>query len=242
MKRALLVSDIHLAPERPELESAFLGFLDGPARAAGALYILGDLFDAWLGDDDLISPAWQRIVQSLRDTAARGTQIYLQQGNRDFLIGQDFARACGLQLLPETAFATLGEQRTLLMHGDQLCLDDQAYQAWRRQARDPQWQAQFLALPLEERRAIAANLRQTSDREKVGKPPQIMDVNQAAVAAAMRAAGVRRLIHGHTHRPARHAFELDAQSCERWVLPDWRPQGGYLECTAESWITRVWPE
>ena len=238
----LFVSDIHLTPEKPELETTFLSFLGGPAGQAQALYILGDLFDTWLGDDDLAHPAWRSVIDGLAQVSAQGVELYFQHGNRDFLIGEAFARACGLTLLPEIAFVNLDGTSALLMHGDELCVDDQAYQAWRRQARDRQWQERFLALPIEERRAIAAGLRATSTREKAEKPPQIMDVNAAAVVAALRSAGVCHLIHGHTHRPAKHSIEVDARACERWVLPDWRPAGGYLECSNTGCAMHAWPE
>jgi UDP-2,3-diacylglucosamine hydrolase len=237
----LFVSDIHLAPDRPDLSAAFLSFLSGPAREASGVYILGDLFDAWLGDDDLAHPAWRPIIQGLRHLSDGGATLHVQHGNRDFLLGDAFARACGARLMPEAELTTIEGETTLLIHGDQLCTDDHAYLAWRKQARDPRWQAQFLALPLDQRRLLAAELRAASSAQKAEKPAEIMDVNAHTVAAALRAAGQVRLIHGHTHRPARHEHWIDGVRCERWVLPAWEPPGGYLESTPGGLRPRPWP-
>ncbi len=237
----LLVSDIHLAPARPDVTEAYLGFLRGPAQAAREVVILGDLFDAWVGDDDLGNPAWRPVILAMRALSERGVRLAFLHGNRDFLLGEDFAAACGARLMPEVTLADIEGERTLLMHGDQLCTDDAAYLTWRREARDPNWQASFLALPLQERQRLAGEMRATSDLEKAAKSQEIMDVNARAVEAALRASGCRRLIHGHTHRPARHYLTIDGAPCERWVLADWRLPGGYLRCDARGLTALPWP-
>lgn len=237
----LFVSDLHLAAQRPELAEAFLAFLGGPARQASAVYVLGDLFDAWIGDDDLDQPEWQPVFDGLRKLSDSGVALSIQHGNRDFLLGPAFAARCRARLMPEVEIATIENQPTLLLHGDQLCTDDRAYLAWRKEARNPAWQARFLALPLEERRQLAADLRATSMLEKAAKPMAIMDVNEAAVNAALRAAACTRMIHGHTHRPGRHEHSVDGRCCERWVLADWRLPGGYLRCEGEAATLIPWP-
>jgi UDP-2,3-diacylglucosamine hydrolase len=238
----LFISDLHLAAGEAKLAEYFTTFLEGPARKAQALYVLGDLFDAWVGDDDLADPFVQTVVSALRALSDTGVAIYLQHGNRDFLLGEKFAGACGARLLPEVAIVKVEDQALLLMHGDQLCTDDAAYLAWRRQARDPAWQAQFLELPLDQRRSMAAGLRAQSEAAKAGKAPEIMDVNAQAVVSAFAASACRILIHGHTHRPARHTVYAEGQSRERWVLPDWRPEGGYLELAPQGLALRSWPQ
>lgn len=237
----LFIADLHLAASEAKLAQYFTSFLAGPARKAQALYILGDLFDAWVGDDDLADPFAQDIAASLRALSDTGVAIHLQHGNRDFLLGQGFATAAGARLLPEVAMANVEGETVLLMHGDQLCIDDAAYLAWRRQARDPSWQAGFLALPLAQRRTLAAGLRAESEAAKAGKAPEIMDVNARAVSEALRASGCNTLIHGHTHRPGHHVFSDHDTRCERWVLPDWRPEGGYLEQGAQGRALLPWP-
>jgi UDP-2,3-diacylglucosamine hydrolase len=216
----LLISDLHLDPSRPAMLDAFERLLAGPARDAEALYILGDLFEAWVGDDEDGELA-DRVAVAIRALADRGVPAAFQHGNRDFLLGQAYAARCGMRLLAEAAVETVGGMPTLLMHGDSLCVDDLAYQAFRRQVRDPAWQRQFLARPLAERRAFAAAARSESARHAAGAAPVLMDVQPEAVAAAMQAAGVLRLVHGHTHRPAWHAFGIDGRMGSRCVLPDW---------------------
>ncbi|HEV3011131.1 MAG TPA: UDP-2,3-diacylglucosamine diphosphatase [Burkholderiales bacterium] len=225
----LFVSDLHLTEERPEANERFIAFLEEKARAAEALYILGDFFEYWIGDDDLAEPFNAVIAGLLRDLTRRGVQVRLMHGNRDFLIGEGFCAATGAQLLDDPALHEVGGVKTLLVHGDTLCTDDVEYQAWRRKARDPAFQAEFLAKPLAERRRAIVQMREKSKQVVQEKTAEIMDVNDEAVRQAMRRHGVRRLIHGHTHRPGRHALEVDGERCERWVLPDWYGRGGYLE-------------
>jgi len=224
----LFISDLHLDANRPEATRAFHRFLDQRAASAEALYVLGDLFEAWVGDDD-DSPLAQEIIAALAQLAAGGASVFFTRGNRDFLAGEEFARRSGVRLLKETSVIEIGGERVLLMHGDSLCADDTDYQEFRAMVRDPGWQAQFLALPLMARRALAAQARDASRVSTRGKPMEIMDVNAAAVAEAMRLHGVRRLIHGHTHRPAVHEFNLDGERATRMVLGDWFRRGWALE-------------
>ena len=226
---ALFISDLHLTEERPEANERFIAFLEEKARAAETLYILGDFFEYWIGDDDLGEPFNAVIAGLLADLTRRGILVYLMHGNRDFLIGEQFCAATGARLLDDPTIHEVGGVKTLLVHGDTLCTDDVEYQAWRRKARDPAFQAEFLAKPLAERRRAIVEMREKSKQVVQGKSAEIMDVNDDAVREALRRHGVRRLIHGHTHRPGRHSLEVDGERCERWVLPDWYGRGGYVE-------------
>ena len=226
---ALFISDLHLSEERPAANERFIGFLEGEARSALALYILGDFFEYWIGDDDLEAPFHAVIAGLLRGLTRQGVPVYLMHGNRDFLLGEGFCRATGAVLLPDPSLVDVGGEKTLLVHGDTLCTDDHDYQAWRRVARSEQWQREFLAKPREERRRMILGLRDKSKAVIQAKPAEIMDVNDGAVVDALRAHGVRRLVHGHTHRAGRHEHGVDGRRCERWVLPDWYGRGGYLE-------------
>jgi UDP-2,3-diacylglucosamine hydrolase len=191
-----------------------------------ALYILGDLFEYWAGDDDLAEPLHAEIAAALKQVSDSGVPLYFMHGNRDFLVGEAFARVTGAKLLDDP---TLDGTPTLLMHGDTLCTDDHKYQAFRAQVRDAAWQRDFLAKPLAVRKAMIENVREQSAREVKEKPPEIMDVNGTAVVEAFRRHDCARMIHGHTHRPARHVNEVDGRKCERWVLTDWYTGGGVLE-------------
>jgi UDP-2,3-diacylglucosamine hydrolase len=225
----LLISDLHLTEERPEANERFIALLEEKGRAADALYILGDFFEYWIGDDDLAEPFNAVVAGLLKDLTRRGVPVYLMHGNRDFLIGQGFCAATGSTLLQDPTVVDIAGVKTLLMHGDTLCTDDLDYQTWRRKARDPAFQAAFLAKSLDERRHQVHQMREKSKQVVQEKTAEIMDVNDEAVRAALRSHGVRRLIHGHTHRPGRHAIEVDGKRCERWVLPDWYGRGGYLQ-------------
>lgn len=200
------------------------------APNADALYILGDLFESWVGDDGLSLPLPARVAPRLRSTAGR-IPTYFMHGNRDFMIARVFAESTGIGLLEDPTVIDLYGRRTVLLHGDTLCTDDVAYQAFRKQVRDPRWQQAALAKSLEERVEIARHMREQSEGAKQDKPMAIMDVNAGAVAAAFEAAGVDQMIHGHTHRPARHVHRVGGRECVRWVLPDWYEGGGYLEAT-----------
>lgn len=226
---SLFISDLHLTEERPEANERFISFVEGKARDAEALYILGDFFEYWVGDDDLGDPFNAVIAGLLANLTRSGVRLYFLHGNRDFLIGERFCAATGARALPDPSVHEVEGVKTLLVHGDTLCTDDLEYQAWRRRARDPAFQAEFLAKPLAERRQAVLEMREKSRLVVQGKTPQIMDVNEDAVREAMRSHGVRRLMHGHTHRPGRHVLEVDGERCERWVLPDWYGRGGYIE-------------
>ncbi|HJT60918.1 MAG TPA: UDP-2,3-diacylglucosamine diphosphatase [Burkholderiales bacterium] len=225
----LFISDLHLTEERPEANERFITLLEEQGRAADALYILGDFFEYWIGDDDLGEPFNAVVAGLLKDLTGRGVPVYLMHGNRDFLIGEGFCAATGATLLADPTVAEIGGVKTLLVHGDTLCTDDSEYQAWRRKARDPAFQAAFLAKSLAERRQAVGQMREKSRQVVQEKTAEIMDVNEDAVGQAMRSHGVLRLIHGHTHRPGRHAVDLGGQRGERWVLPDWYGRGGYLQ-------------
>jgi len=232
MRPTLFISDLHLSPERPALAAALAAFCRGPARDAAALYVLGDLFDAWIGDDQLREPLAAATAAALRAVGAAGVPVSLMRGNRDLLLGARFAAAAGATLLPDGIVVELGGRPTLLLHGDELCTDDDAYQRFRAWAREPARQRRFLALPYLLRRAAVAWMRRRSRQETATKTQVMMDVNPDAVAAALRTHGVTRMIHGHTHRPARHELVVDGRPCERWVLPDWHDRACYLEVDA----------
>ena len=231
---SLFVSDLHLGPDLTRATALFMRFLRDTAVEAEALYILGDLFEAWIGDDDLKQPLHREIAQAIAELGRRGVRVYLMHGNRDFLLGPRFLDATGATLLADPSLVDLHGTPTLLAHGDAFCIDDTAYQIFRRQVRAPAWQAVFLAKPLAERRDMARKLREQSELEKSAKETALMDVNETAVVAALREHGYPRLIHGHTHRPARHRHGVDGHACDRWVLPDWYDSGGYLRCDANG--------
>jgi UDP-2,3-diacylglucosamine hydrolase len=232
----LFVSDLHLSATEPAVARRFENLLAGPARAAQALYILGDLFDYWAGDDDLGDPFNARIVAALADLAAAGVAIHFMPGNRDFLVGADFAAAARLTLLPEPCVRDIAGTPTLLLHGDTLCTDDADYQAFRTQVRTPAWRAAFLARPLAERKTLITDLRARSESEKQIKPAAIMDANADAVAAVLRQHDVATLIHGHTHRQGSHVHDVAGRACRRWVLGDWGAnRTSVLSCGAGGW-------
>lgn len=226
----LFVSDLHLCAGRPQSNRVFFDFLEREARGARALYILGDLFEYWVGDDDLDDPFNAAIVTALAGLAASGVPTYLMHGNRDFVIGEAFARASGVTLLPDPTMIELDGNAVLLMHGDTLCTLDLEYQAFRREARSQTWISALMRQPLAERKAAVEALRQRSEQEKRAKPAEIMDVAPAEVDTILRRYGYPLLIHGHTHRPARHAHWVDGHVCQRWVLADWYQGGSYLAC------------
>ena len=230
----LFISDLHLEPIRPAITTLFLTFLEQRARQAEALYILGDLFEVWIGDDD-DSELGQTVASGLRALTGSGVPVYFLHGNRDFLLGERFAAVSGLQLLPESMVINLAGEQVLLLHGDTLCTDDVEYQTFRTQVRDPAWRARTLALPLAQRRALAGQLRETSRQAIQQKAADIIDVNRQEVDRVMKEHRVERLIHGHTHRPAIHEWTLDGYSMRRIVLGDWYAQGSVLCCSAPGW-------
>ena len=230
---SIFISDLHLCPTRPAINQTFFEFLRGPAAEAEALYILGDLFDYWAGDDD-DDPFNASVLAALRALSDRGVALYLMHGNRDFLIGDRFSAACGAKLLPDPTLIDLYATRTLLMHGDTLCTDDVRYLEFRAMVRGPEWQRQFLDQSLDQRKQVIAGLRSGNAAEKKLKTEEIMDATPAGIEAVLRAHGYPRLIHGHTHRPALHRHVVDGHACERWVLADWYTSGSYLTCDAEG--------
>ncbi|MEK7436209.1 MAG: UDP-2,3-diacylglucosamine diphosphatase [Pseudomonadota bacterium] len=226
----LFVSDLHLCSGRPQSNRGFFRFLEREASSARALYILGDLFEYWIGDDDLDDRFNTTVVAALARLVAGGVPVSLMHGNRDFLIGDAFAQASGVTLLPDPAQIDLYGRTVLLMHGDTLCTLDLEYQAFRREARSRTWIDSLLRQPLAERKAAVEALRRRSEQEKRSKSAEIMDVAPAEVEAVLRRHGYPLLIHGHTHRPARHVHTVDGHRCERWVLADWYQGGSYLAC------------
>lgn len=234
MKPILFISDLHLCAERPEINRVFFRFLEREAAGAAALYILGDLFEYWAGDDDLAESPHAEVAEALRRLAASGVPARIIPGNRDFLLGPRFARAAGAEIIGDEAVIQLFDTPTLILHGDQLCTDDVQYQAFRARVRQPWLQKLFLALPMGLRKRLVGNIRSRSQAAAATKPPEIMDVNQDAVEQALREHGCPRMIHGHTHRPARHPLQVDGRNCERWVLPAWYEGGGYLRCDPQG--------
>jgi UDP-2,3-diacylglucosamine hydrolase len=228
--RTLFISDLHLDEARPGIVAQFERFLASALPGADALYILGDLFEYWVGDDALALPFNARVADRLRAASAT-VPIAFMHGNRDFIAAAGFCAATGARPLDDPTPIDLYGKRTLLLHGDTLCTDDTAYQAFRKQVRDPRWQAAALARPIAERIAIAQDLRLKSEGAKQGKAMAIMDVAPAAVEEAFRASGCELMIHGHTHRPARHVHLVDGKERVRWVLADWYDRGSYLEAS-----------
>ena len=229
----LFISDLHLEAERPDITRAFLHFLRRRANRADALYILGDFFEAWIGDDGM-DKFQHAIARALRQVADGGTRIYLMHGNRDFLIGKAFCREAGCTLLPDPSVITLNGEKVLLMHGDSLCTRDLGYMKLRRWLRHPLTLFVLRHLSLARRQQLARKLRQESRVQTRMKASEIIDVTPQEVLKAMRQHGVRTLIHGHTHRPAVHELELDGQPAQRIVLGDWDRQGWALQADASG--------
>jgi UDP-2,3-diacylglucosamine hydrolase len=238
--RYVFVSDVHLDEAAPEAQRQFLDFLRTHARGARALYVLGDLFEAWVGDDDAGGER-DAVLTALRELTAGGVACFLLHGNRDFLIGEDFCRRTGCQLLPDPVIADIDGEQVLLTHGDALCTDDHAYQELRSIVRTPAWQRRFLRLPLSDRQLLANEARAGSRAHTSRTIPKIMDVNPAAVTAAFTAARVGRIIHGHTHRPAVHDALVEGHSVQRIVLGAWYEQGSYLVFEAGRYELRTIP-
>ncbi len=235
----LFISDLHLQVDRPALTEAFLRFVDERARSARQLYLLGDLFEYWAGDDDLGDAFHARIAAALRALADRDIDVFWIAGNRDFLVGERFASTAGLALLPETWVIEDHDRRIVLVHGDAQCTDDTKYMAFRAQVREPAWQRQFLQMPLAQRKAIIAGLRENSRQDQGEKSYEIMDVTPQAIDAVFAQTGADVMIHGHTHRPALHT----AGGKLRYVLPDWEPEaspprGGWIAIGDDGAITR----
>jgi UDP-2,3-diacylglucosamine hydrolase len=240
---ALFVSDLHLQAALPRTTEAFLSFLRDHAARARRLYLLGDIFEYWAGDDDLADPYHRKVVSALRQISDAGTEVFWIAGNRDFLVGERFAEACGLTLLDDPHTVEISGHSFVLTHGDASCTDDHEYQAFRTQVRDPQWQQQFLAMPLAQRKQIIEGLREQSKAAHKTKSYEIMDVNEGAISALFDASAVSTMIHGHTHRPGRHEYDGIAGKRVRYVLPDWdcegtEQRGGWLGVDAAGVIRR----
>jgi UDP-2,3-diacylglucosamine hydrolase len=234
MKYSLFISDLHLCTNSPHTTGLFHHFIQNIAPHAEALYILGDLFEYWAGDDDLNTPFHLEITLALRTLSMQGTRICIMRGNRDFLMDDKLAEACNATLLSDPMLLDLYGTPTLLTHGDALCTDDTAYQEFRRQVRDTTWQQQFLALPLLQRKAQIEQLREKSKSEKQHKSISIMDVSLHAVHELLQQHGYPRMIHGHTHRPAHHLHHLEGHTCDRWVLGDWDKCANALRCDSSG--------
>ena len=235
------ISDLHLSCARPPANRAFFEFLRAVAPRADALYVLGDLFEYWAGDDDLDDPFNAEVARALRALNAAGVPVHMIRGNRDFLLLERFAATAGVQVMTDPALVDLYGTPTLLMHGDLLCTQDHRYQMFRKVVRNSAVQRWFMRLPLEKRKSVMGGARRMSEGEKQAKQAQIMDVAPAAVAEAFRATACSRLIHGHTHRPARHEHLVDGRLCERWVLSDWYQRAQYLRATPDGCEPVEWP-
>lgn len=247
---ALFVSDVHLQPTMPHTTQAFLGFLQRHAANARQLYLLGDLFEAWAGDDDIPAGYNQLIVDALREVHQAGVQLFWIAGNRDFLIGREFAAATGAILLPDPSVINLGGREIALAHGDAQCTDDTDYMRFRRMVREPSWQQEFLGMPLAQRKTIIAQMRNGSRDAQREKSYDIMDVNPAAIDALFDATGTATLIHGHTHRPGCHCHASAHGPRIRYVLPDWdcdnetgaanaTPRGGWIAAATDGSLKRI---
>jgi UDP-2,3-diacylglucosamine hydrolase len=235
----LFISDLHLQAAHPHTSAAFFDFLERHALHARQLYLLGDLFEYWAGDDDLDDPYHRQVADALRRVSDAGVAVFWIAGNRDFLVGQDFAEAAGLTLLDEPHVADIAGQRVVLLHGDAQCTEDTKYMEFRAMVRQPAWQAQFVAMPLAQRKAIIAGMRQNSRQDQGAKSYEIMDVTPQAIAEVHAQTDTSIMIHGHTHRPALHVVG----DTRRYVLPDWEPdatppRGGWIAIADDGAITR----
>jgi len=238
---ALFISDLHLQQSHPKTTEAFFDFLRLHAMRSRQLYILGDLFESWAGDDDIDSAFHRKVIEALRELSDSGIEIYWIAGNRDFLVGDGFARATGMILLSDPYVAVIAGRRIALTHGDAQCIDDQAYVDFRSKVRNPEWQKQFLAMPLEQRKSIIEGMRNESRKAQYAKTDSIMDVSPAAIAALFEQTGTSIIIHGHTHRPARHEYASGSSNCNRYVLPDWEydsdpVRGGWISIEQDGLI------
>jgi len=237
----LFISDLHLCKQRPVITELFIDFLEHEARDAEALYILGDLFEYWIGDEAIDQPEYRPVIAKLSELTRQGTPVYVMHGNRDFLIGEKFVEATGCQLLGDFVVINLVDDDVLLMHGDTLGIDDKEYLKVREMVRSPEWQQDFLTRPVEEREQMSQRFREDSKAATASKKAEIMDSNQNEVERVMQQHKVLHLIHGHTHRPDIHNFLLNGQAAERIVLGDWYEQGSVLRCRKNKWSLDALP-
>ncbi len=241
---ALFISDLHLQAAHPRTTQAFLNFLKLQAKHAQQLYLLGDLFEYWAGDDDLETPYNRQIAEAIRQVSDASVQVFWIAGNRDFLVGDTFAQVAGLTLLPDPSVINVSGRSLAIAHGDAQCTDDLAYMQFREQVRQPQWQQQFLALPLAQRKAIIACVRKESQKEGCHRSMKIMDVNAGAINALFHTTATSILIHGHTHLPACHKDGNGDTARIRYVLPDWEydvkaQRGGWIAISSDGVIRRI---
>jgi len=234
MPHILFISDLHLSAGHSRVIAAYERFIKCITKETKALYILGDLFEFWAGDDDLHDPFHTQVISALNNIAQKGTRIYLMRGNRDLLMGAALAEAAGATLLDDPTLLDLYGTPTLISHGDTLCIDDIEYQNFRVLAHDAKFQRDFLAQPLAARKTYIEQLRMQSNTAKQNKDSATMDVNDSAVAALLRTHNYPRLIHGHTHRPNHHLHIVDGHTCDRWVLSDWDQKASALHCDAQG--------
>ena len=242
-RAALVVSDLHLQAAMPRTTEAFFNFLHTQATKTRQLYLLGDIFEAWAGDDDIADAYNRLVVEEIKNISARGIEVFWIAGNRDFLVGEQFAKTCNITLLPDPFVTTIADRLLVLTHGDAYCTDDAAYMEFRAQVRDAEWQRNFLALPLTQRKAIIENLRAGSRAAQRDKSYEIMDVNDEAIAGLFEQTASATMIHGHTHRPARHDYQEDGKTRVRYVLSDWdldgaAPRGDWLALDTNGSIRR----
>ena len=223
--RAVFISDLHLQTSMPKTAQAFFDFMHVHAIHTKQLYLLGDIFEYWAGDDDIDSPLHQQVIDSIRQVSDAGVSVFWMAGNRDFLVGEAFARLSGVQRLPEIFTTTIAGQNIVLTHGDAQCTDDESYMAFRSRVRQQTWQQQFLAMPLEERKSIIADLRTESRHAQRNKSYAITNVNAQAISGLFETSQADVMIHGHTHRPGIHPVEVHNRKCIRYVLPDWDCDG-----------------
>lgn len=241
---ALFISDLHLQAAMPRTTQAFFDFLQHQATETKQLYLLGDIFEAWAGDDDITDPFNQQVVDELKKVHASGVAIFWIAGNRDFLVGKQFAETTGITLLPDPFVTIIAGRLIVLTHGDAYCTDDAAYMQFRAQVRQAEWQQNFLALPLSQRKAIIENLRAGSRAAQREKSYDIMDVNATAITELFAQTATATMIHGHTHRPARHDYQEDGKTRIRYVLSDWdlddaaTPRGDWLAIDTTGEIRR----
>ena len=233
MREWLFISDLHLAPERPQIIQLFERFIDEVAISADRLYILGDFLEYWIGDDDK-ADGLTDAFSALKRLGESKTDVFFMHGNRDFLVGDALAERCRFKIIQDPFIENINDKPVLLMHGDSLCTDDIEYQKFRSMVRNRQWQDEQLSKPLEERESIARSLREQSQQATAGKSPEIMDVNQNTVTDIMKEHAVSLMIHGHTHRPAIHEFDIEGKPARRIVLGDWYETGSYLRITEEN--------